>query len=58
MSVSQDHCDMPILPRSDAGEFGMGGDRTRESIEETNRTCDPVPSDCESFLERRTEQNG
>jgi len=44
------NCDMPLLTRSNAFEFGMGGCRARESTEEEDRTCDPVSSDCKLFF--------
>ena len=58
MFIQDNNCDMPVLSRSDVNTPRMGRYRTGESTEEENRPCNRVPSDCESFLAKRTEQNG
>jgi len=35
---------MPVLTRSSVGTIGVGWDRAGGSIEEENRSCDPIPS--------------
>jgi len=50
MSIQDDHCDMPILTRSDANPPGLGRYRTGESTEEENRSCDRVSPTCSEFF--------